>query len=261
MISLYNNLFNFGRAFKHVVYAVIIMLITVACVTPTDPDKLPQNLVLLESWPLNIKDPSGLSKSHLPDHLYTVSDKTGHVYLINKRGDIVDRLTMNGHDLEGIEYVAEKDLIFIVEEQKRWVVSLTRDGMAIDTFQLQIPVQNLNDGPEGIAWHSKRRQFFIVNEKNPAILYVYDSLFNMVAQHPLSFAGDYSSVDYDEHTDHLWILSDESKLLARCNEQGKPDKMYYTNLPKGEGVVVDSPNNRIYIVCDESETLYVFSFP
>ena len=246
---------------KKTVLAVISLLFYVSCVNTTDPADLPQNLVLLSSWPLNIQDPSALSKSHLPGHFLTVSDNSGNVYLITDEGEIVEILPMGGHDLEGIEYVPEKNLIYMLEEQRRWVVSLTPQGVALDTFRLDIPTQNINDGPEGIAWHTVREQFFIVNEKNPAIMFVYDSLFNRVGQYPLSFAKDYSSIDYDQHTGYLWILSHESKLLARCNTEGVPDKLYITDLPKGEGVVVDSPNNRIYIVCDETEKLYVFAFP
>lgn len=220
-----------------------------------------ESLILLQVFDLDIEGPSGLSKSYLPDHFYTVCDKTGNVYLINNKGEIFQTIELGGDDLEGVEFVEENLSVYVVEERLRMVIRLTPGGSVLDTFHLDIPVQNLNDGPEGIAYNPDKKHFYIVNEKNPAMLFVFDTLFQMINEYPLNFAKDYSSVDYEPVNNHLWILSEESKLLARCNLKGEPEKIYQTNVPDGEGLVVDVENKLIYIVCDDTSRLFIFRLP
>ncbi len=234
----------------------------VFCVkTHTDPVEEPRDLELLHVYDLNIEGPSGLSKSNVPDHLYTVCDSRGRIYLISTEGQILLTLNIGGDDLEGIVFVEEKLSLYVLEEKKRMVIRLTLGGQVLDTFKLDIPMQNINDGPEGITWNPLEEHFYVVNEKNPAILYVYDTLFQKIDQYPLSFAKDYSALDYDPTQNKLWILSQESKILARCNLRGDPEILYNTNVPDGEGLVIDMENERIYIVCDDTSRLFVFRLP
>ncbi len=221
----------------------------------------PETLELLEVFELDFPGPSGLSKSNVPDHFYTVCDQTGNIYLINKKGEIFLTFEIGGDDLEGIEFVEETMSLYVLEEKKRKVIKLTTGGQVLDTFQLDIPMQNLNDGPEGIAYNPLEKHFYVVNEKNPPVLFVYDTLFNKLNEYTLNFAKDYSSLDYDPVQNKLWILSEESKLLARCDLKGKPDRIFKTNVPDGEGVVIDLENELIYIVCDNTSRLFVFRLP
>ena len=220
-----------------------------------------ESLLLLESFDLNIEGPSGLSKSYLPDHFYTVCDNTGNIYLINNKGEILQTISIDGNDLEGIEFVEEKLALYLLEEQFRLVIKLTPGGNILDTFELDIPMQNINDGPEGITFNPSLAHFYIVNEKNPSMLYVFDTLFHKINEYPLSFANDYSSADYDPIHNNLWILSEESQLLAPCNLKGEPGKIYKTGVPDGEGLVIDYENELIYIVCDNTSTLFIFRLP
>ncbi|TVQ07650.1 MAG: hypothetical protein EA361_17940 [Bacteroidetes bacterium] len=239
----------------------LFFLALASCVKPYSGPIEAEDLILLATYDLDIVGPSGLSRSNVPDHFYTVSDNSGNIYLINKEGEILLTLPINGDDLEGIEFVEETLSLYVLEEQLRQVLRVTLGGQVTDTFQLDIPIQNLNDGPEGIAYNPNKEHFYIVNEKNPAMLYVYDTSFQLLEEHPLKFAKDYSSADYDPIHNHLWILSEESKVLARCNLQGKPEKVYNTGVPDGEGVVVDVENGFIYIVCDDTSRLFIFQLP
>jgi len=220
-----------------------------------------ESLILLQVFELDIEGPSGLSKSYLPDHFYTVCDQTGNVYLINNKGEIFQTIELAGDDLEGVEFVEENLSVYVVEEKLRMVIRLTPGGSILDTFQLDIPVQNINDGPEGIAYNPNLKHFYIVNEKNPAKLFVFDTLFQKINEYPLNFAKDYASVDYESVNNHLWILSEESQILARCNLEGVPDKIYKTDVPDGEGLVMDFENELIYIVCDDTSRLFIFRLP
>ena len=240
---------------------IIFLWLQQSCLKPYINKSEEQSLILMDIYPLNIIDPSGLSKSYLDEHFFTVCDKSGNIYHITSFGEIVEIIELGGDDLEGIEYLENDSVLYVLEEKLKIVISLKFDGTILDTFQLNIPNLFLNHGPEGIAYNPLKEHFYIVNEKNPAILYTYDKMFNPISENQLSFASDYSSLDYDAERNHLWILSHESKLLARCNIQGVPDKTYKTGIPKGEGVVVDYQRQLVYIVCDSTSALYVLEFP
>jgi uncharacterized protein YjiK len=240
-----------------IISLILLFIIAISCKKPENPPLKADNLIPLEHFILDIEDPSGLSRSPIPDHFFTISDKSGMIYLINNTGTIIMTIDIQGDDLEGIEYVEDESMIYVLEEQLKRVLKLTTNGTVLETFQLNIPNQRPNDGPEGLAYNPERQQFYVVNERNPSKLYVYDKQFTLLSEHPLNFAIDYSSVDYNNG--YLWILSDESKLLARCDLTGVPEKLFNTSVPKGEGVIVDG--NRVYIVCDQTSGFYIFRFP
>jgi uncharacterized protein YjiK len=58
----------------------------------------------------------------------------------------------------------------------------------------------------------------------------------------------------------LWILSEESELLVKCDLSGNAVERYNTGITKGEGLVVDKGHSRIYISSEEKNMLYVFSY-
>lgn len=252
---------NTSRKSYTSIILVIVIIILGSCVKiHSDPIEF-EELILLETFDLDISEPAGLSQSYLPDHFYTVSDNKGIIYLINKYGEILQSLNIGGNDLEDIVFVEETLSLYAVDEKLRWIFQLTPGGTVLDTFKLDIPTQNINDGPEGIAYNPGEKLFYIVNEKNPAMLFLYDTLFHNHSEYPLNFANDYSSIDYEQEGNHLWIISEESKLLARCNLKGEPEEIFHTGVPKGEGILIDSENDLIYIVCNFTSKLYIFKLP
>ncbi len=243
-------------------FYISILFLFISCNDKNDSAGY-ENLKLLYEYQLEIEEPSGLSKSHLPGFLFTVCDEVGRIYLISKTtGDITKVIDIEGDDIEEIVYVEKDSLLYVVEERKRWVLKLNLDGDRLDTFKLDdIPVNYLNDGPEGMTYHPGKDQFFIANQENPGRLYIYDSSFELISEYDLGFADKYSSLHYEEEGDRLWILSAGSKILARCNLKGEPEKIYYTGLPKGEGVFLDTTEQLIYIVCDITSKLYIYEMP
>jgi len=237
------------------------LFVSLTCTKKNHDAPRTAEITLVATYPLDISDPSGLSFAPISDHLYTVSDNSGHIYLITMQGQIVESYDINGDDLEGIVYVEKLNALFVVEERLRRVLKTDLNGNILDTFELNnIPVYGINNGPEGISFNPNQNHFYIVNEKDPDRLYVYDIDFQPVADYRLRFASDYSSVFYEPIKDQLWILSDESQTLTQCDLTGKPQVSMKTNIPKGEGVVIDRTRGRIYIVCDQTRSLYVFSF-
>lgn len=240
-----------------ILFLAIIPVLLSSCFKPEDPPG--GGLTLLEKHPVDIEGPSGLSRSHREGHLYTVSDRTGNAYLINTGGQIIQTILVEGNDLEGVEFVLKTASLYLLEEGLKKVLRVSQNGTQLGNFSLDIPAVDINNGPEGITFNPELNHFYVVNEKNPSRMYVYDLNFNAVADYPLEFAKDYSSIDYDPIENKLWILSDQSGTLSRCDLTGKKEVSYNTGVPKGEGVVVDMEAKRVYIICDETSELYTFS--
>jgi uncharacterized protein YjiK len=83
---------------------------------------------------------------------------------------------------------------------------------------------------------------------------------DVVDSHELVFAKDYSAVYCDPLDGSLWILSDESQILAKCDLSGNPIIQYRTGFTKCEGLVVDSQHARVYVINDQINALFVFSY-
>jgi uncharacterized protein YjiK len=115
-------------------------------------------------------------------------------------------------------------------------------------------------GLEGISFSQADGHLYIVSEKYPGLLIELTTEGEEINRSELAFADDYSSVFYEEATNKLWILSDDSETLTQCDLSGNAEKTWQTGVKKGEGVVVDSPNTRIYIVADSNSAIYTFSF-
>ena len=202
---------------------------------------------------MNVKEPSGLAFSLSKDALYTVSDNTGKIYKISFTGDILDELPFVGNDLEGIDVDKTNGDIWVVEEGIQRVDHLNSAGTLINSIT-SIHVNTISSsGFEGIAKHGD--YLYIVVEKEPGVLIKYNLTSNTWVQYNLSFAIDYSGVDYDETDDTLWIVSHESKTLNHCTLDGTLIKSQSIDVVQAEGVVVDRVNRKVWVVSDSGNKL------
>lgn len=216
-------------------------------------------LTLITQWPINIPETSGLSNFHDGTFL-TISDSLSKVYQINSSGKILKSLEYEGKNTEGIAYDPVAREIFVVEEKTNEVVQLDTNGLEVNRFSVPLNNQLEKHGLEGISYNPSNDHLYVVSEKLPSILFEIAKDGTVIESHELNFATDYSSVFYDPNQNLLWILSDESETLTQATLQGSPIKTYNTGVKKGEGVVVDSKNSRIYIVTDSNSSIYTFSF-
>jgi uncharacterized protein YjiK len=217
-------------------------------------------LKMIANYPVVVPGISDLANYNSPDEFLTVSDTLGGVYVISATGELIRKLDYTGSDLEGITYLFEDHAVFILEEKKKEVVKLDTNGN--EMLHFPVPVNNafIKHGPEGIAFNPLNEHLYIVNEKSPPLLIEMTLDGSVVDTNLLNFAKDYSAVYCDAANSSLWILSDESELVAQCDLKGNPVKQYRTGIPKCEGLVVDSPGSRIYIISEQTGMLYVFSY-
>lgn len=217
-------------------------------------------LNLVSQYPVNIPELSDLSSYIKADEFLTVSDTLSKVYVISATGDVIRTLNYDGNDLEGVTYVPVDSTIYALEERNKEIVKLDTNGNKILKFPVELNNVYEKHGLEGISFNPVNEHLYVVSEKLPSLLIEMTLSGEVVDWHELNFAKDYSAVYYDPLDGSLWILSDESEIVAKCDLSGIPIKKYRTGIPKCEGLVVDSENARIFIITDQISVLYVFSY-
>jgi len=217
-------------------------------------------LNLLSQYHVDIPGISDLSSYMNENEFLAVSDTLGKAYVISATGELIRTLNYMGGDLEGVTFASIDSTIFVLEEKKKVVVKLDTNGNEILRFPVVVNNTYIKHGPEGITFNPSNEHLYVVNESSPSLLIEMTLSGEVIASNELNFAKDYSAVCYDPLDSSLWILSDDSELLAKCDLSGNPLKQCNTGIPKCEGLVVDSKHSRIYIISEQTSTLYTFSY-
>jgi uncharacterized protein YjiK len=224
--------------------------------TPSNPAGKIEKLSVIN---LDITEPSGLSFGPDGNTLLIVSDNTNKVYETSLQGDIIRELAYVGNDLEGVVYNPDKDIVAVAEERKKEIVFLEYEtGNENERFQINTGGNTQNKGLEGVSYNPNNSAYYIVNEDLPGELIVWNKQFDIIGKTELHFAGDYSAIFVDTQNSLLWIVSDESKAVYKCDYSAKVLKEYSLPRDKFEGIAVDSDKNIIYLVNDSSAELYIY---
>lgn len=223
----------------------------VSCIP--DSFEVDDNMIVDKFSLLPIYEPSGLSYSPNRDFLYTVSDR-GMIYEIDFEGNKLDQLSYTDEDFEGITVNPSNSYVYVVKERTGELVELSVKGSVIETYD--VIGDSGNSGLEGATYDSKRDVFYMLKEKSPGLLITYSLNTGKIKERQLGFALDYSGIYYNQATDNLWITSQESHKLYRCNVYGSPTEEYSIPVYSIEGVVVNDDETEAYIVSDKDNMLY-----
>jgi len=205
---------------------------------------------------ISVPEPSGLDVTFDRSGFWTVSDETSSIYRLDSEGNVVQTLRVNGFDLEGITVIDEQR-IAVVLERTREVLILNTDGTELQRKKLPLKGE-LNSGLEGITYNSENGHFFIINEKKPSLLLELDEKLEILSIDTLKFSKDVSGIYYDDVDKQLWILSDENQLVVKCDLNGIPQESIKVDIVQPEGITIDNEGNRLYIVSDNTESMYVY---
>ncbi len=136
---------------------------------------------LVGTFPVDVKEPSGLAYDPVHDSLWVVQDGGGgrfsmdkkgdraSLFEIDKKGNVLKKVPIRSNDLEGIAYRPDADTFLLAEERRREVVEVDRAGKILKAFKVPIERDywNLNFGIEGVAYDPKGKSIFVANEKRP----------------------------------------------------------------------------------------------
>ncbi len=215
-----------------------------------------QSITYHRAYDIPVEQPSGLDLTFRNDGFWTVSDENSTVYKLDKWARKVKSFKISGNDLEGIT-VLDEERLAVVLERSREVVIIDTSGKELFRRSLNIKGHD-NSGLEGIAYDTVGKKFFILNEKNPCLLIILDKNLNLIKQDTLGFIKDASGIYFDAEEKELWILSDESKLVCKCDLSGKLLQEYRISVAQPEGIVLDKQNKNLFIVSDRNNALYVY---
>lgn len=215
-------------------------------------------LELEAEYDIDVMEPSGLAINNSGNILYTVSDNTNRVYKLSTKGKVLQSYNFEGNDLEGVS-LHEDGKLLLADERLKNIVALDISTGSATTHHIVYDSEGGNAGIEGVTYNTKTKTIYFVNEKNPDKLYYLDKNFKITNSFDLDFANDYSGLFYDSSSDLLWIVSDESQSINKCDLKGKLIESYVINVNKPEGIAVT--NDKIYVVSDSSEKLYIFKKP
>ena len=243
---------------KEIIVSLLIIFTLQFCKNET-PTIVKKELKLKKIYDLDVKEPSGLTLSFSENELLTVSDNTGKIYKISTQGETLEELNYSGDDLEGITVDIENKNIFIVEEKNRKIIKTDEAGNFIEEYDFPDYSLNSNSGPEGITYNPRTGHFYILNEKSPGMLIDWLPDSGVLAEYNLNFANDYSGIFYEKNEDVLWIVSDASETLSKCDLTGKVIESYKLSFEKAEGIAINYATGEIYIVSDSEEKLYVLT--
>ncbi|MFC0711921.1 SdiA-regulated domain-containing protein [Azorhizophilus paspali] len=252
---------------------------------------LPDYEVRLEALPVvGVRNNlSGLTYDSTRKHLWAVINNPEELIALSTGGEVLARYPLHGFkDVEGVAYLGG-DLLLLTEEREQALVAVPVPGAPgalkrRDYRSLTLGLDNPdgdNRGFEGVAYDRDGDRLFVVTEHSPLKLYE-------IRGFKASLAGDFNlrvldrsdwlhdgffgtggtslaSLEYDEDSDHLILLSDESRLLAEVDGQGDTVSLrslwrnsagLKENVPQGEGLALDE-KGRLYMI-SEPNLFYVF---
>lgn len=120
-----------------------------------------------------------------------------------------------------------------------------------------------DSGIEGVTYNATNGDIYFLNEKEPGALIVANSSFDVTNEYPLTYAEDYSASYYVNETGNLWLGSDNSSTVYKCNIDGSvietfPMTANGSSLDKLEGIAIDYANQLLYVVTDAGQELFVY---
>ena len=244
--------------------ALVLLLIGISCEPEQPEDQGSISLQLIDSRTIDVPEASGLSYDPTTNTLLTVSDGSrDKVYRITTDGVVLDSLYLGGGDmdLEGICVSTDGRTFWIVEEGNRNIVEYDFEGRMLRSFHLDFTGPE-NSGLEGIAVDFRDSTIYVVNEKNPAVIFKLDFQGNVIAQEQVGAVSDLSGLVFLPDEGLIFAVSDQSGMLIAFT----PDLDYtgqnaLLDFQNAEGIAING--DTLYLVTDlnsSTSRLYRFTF-
>ncbi|WP_426151693.1 SdiA-regulated domain-containing protein [Pseudomonas sp. DC3000-4b1] len=221
-------------------------------------------------------DVSALTYDPDRNTLFTVTNKTPELVELSLEGQVLRRVALKGfEDPEAVEYVAPGTYVISDERRQRLVQvvmdATTREIDAAQGHQFALGLGlNGNKGFEGLAYDSERKRLFVAKERDPVRIYEIDG-FPLGGEGPVAIdvrenpardrgmkVRDLSSLQFDERTGQLLVVSDESRVIVALDVDGQPvgrlslsagSAGLTAKVPQAEGIAMDK-TGRLYLVSE-----------
>lgn len=232
-----------------------------------------------------LSDASGLTFHEPSGTLFSVLNDEPVIIQLNAQGELLRKIRVEGvSDMEGISHVGNNQFLVVEESKNRLILLEVTDADTIETEnQPKLTLGSTNDSnknSEGISWDGKNKRILVVNEKKPVGLVEIRGLLQSandpnaeitirnLGQDKPGFVRafhDLASLTFHEETEHLLLLSEESKLIKEYGPDGKALSAMLLwkgfhglekPVPQAEGIAI-GPDRTIYVV-SEPNLFYAF---
>lgn len=264
---------------------VVLLLGCQACYRPvvlsrafTGPS-LQLNDYVLVGQPIDlgadIRNASGVTFNPQKQRLYVVLNGPEVVLELAMDGSLLRRISLEGfEDTEGIVWLEGECFAVIEERRRRLVLFSLPEQVSLVAYSdaehyLVDGDEAGNKGLEGLTWHAEQQHFYLAKEKGPRKLYqiplpqksqrTADVSTPWNVQRRSLGLSDLSDLYHSPRTDHLLLLSDESKTVVEVDETGR--EVSRLALEKGESGLDHDVLQPEGLTCDDHGTLYVCSEP
>lgn len=208
----------------------------------------------LWSAPLSTEEPSGIA--WYDGRLLVIGDRNRKMAIVDPdTGDTLDQVSLDARGMEGIAVDPFTGLIGVSEEERGAIVWLTLDGQALEEIEPH-GAHDGNSGIEGLAFRLSDGHWFAAKEKQPARILEIDPDGNVVLSTKIDWVTDIASIEHSPDDDHLYILSDEDRLLVRLAPDLSPEQTWQIDVEQPEGLAI--AGGRLWIVSDSEETLHAY---
>ncbi|MCO3511955.1 DNA-binding protein [Pseudomonas aeruginosa] len=194
--------------------------------------------------------------------LVSVTNQDPHFLELSLDGELLRRIPLRGfQDPEAIEYIRPGVYVVAEERRQRLVeIHVDADTRVIDIddprnarkFSLG-SANKRNKGFEGLAYDPLRERLFVAREKAPVGIIEVNGFFNDRGE------ALESSLYYDKASDHLLVLSDESRVVIELDRAG--DSLGSLTLRGGNHGLTDDVPQAEGLAMDDRGSLYVVSEP
>ncbi|MGI9473243.1 MAG: SdiA-regulated domain-containing protein [Rubripirellula sp.] len=232
-----------------------------------------------------LSEPSGLAFAS-DGSLWTVGDKHRRLFRIDTEGKILQRLDVGNRGLEGIAIGPDGCLWVVDEDSAKILVYDSVSGAELSDHRLDELSgyqeiardfdRHANKGLEGIAFDPLRSEMLLLKEDRPGMLIAVDATFNEIVSIELldkekGFVSDRADVDlsgicYDGRRDLFWIVSHQAQSVFGFDRHSNAVTHRFelhsdddgNGVRQAEGIAVDDAGERLYVVGDKDETLFVY---
>lgn len=256
-----------GKSLSLAIYIYAGFFFFTCCSTETEERVEPDILTLVAVNEIEVKGPSGLALDSAGGFLWTVSDNQGGgIYKMTLNGVITDNLQRyKGNDMEGITMNPNDRTLWIIEERRNEIVQLDLDGRILRFGEIIPRNINENNGLEGISINPENGHIYLLHEKNPRLFIELDQNLQIVREIGINLSAPFNLLDlsglfYDHKRGEFWIVSDESRRIVVTDLELNPVRFYDLGRVKFEGIAVNSDIRIIYLVNDNENRLYTYSY-
>jgi len=217
----------------------------------------PVHLKPLSSQGIKVNEPSDIAFAKDRNSFFVVSDN-GYLAETDLEGRLLRKAAHTGYDFEGVLYHGGE--IYVVDETARRVHVYDTANLDLERTH-HIPYSGgRNKGYESIAFNAVKGVFILITEKEPVYIFELDSLFRKVNEVEWKWrVGDVSSATF--HDGHLWLLSDEDRLVMKCDPKTYAViKAYRIPVINPEGIAFLNKETFV-VVSDDMERKYTFKLP